>query len=85
MSDPSDTKIDLKARDFANPMYEASTSDSLEVLPSSSNSQFNSSNIAILPTTVVQSSSPQITIKQYDPNSEDSGKDTQTLVNEADC
>ena len=44
------------------------------------------SSVAVLsPSSVVQRSSPQIQIRQFDANVEDSGKDTQTLVNEADC
>jgi low density lipoprotein-related protein 2 len=77
---PPDTKIDLKSqRDFSNPMFEAGGPDD------GSTSTPSQSNIAVLPTTILQRSSPQIQIRQFDPNAEDSGKDTQTLVNEADC
>lgn len=44
------------------------------------------SSVAVLsPSAILQRSSPQIQIRQFDPNADDSGKDTQTLVNEADC
>jgi len=74
---PPETKVDLKTRDFSNPMFDAEPGDAAGA---------GSSSAAVLsPSAILQRSSPQIQIRQFDPNSEDSGKDTQTLVNEADC
>jgi low density lipoprotein-related protein 2 len=78
VSEHPESKIDMKTRDFSNPMFEA-------VEQQQSGSSTSPPPIAILPpSSVVQRSSPQIQIRQFEP-SEDTGKDTQNLVDEFDC
>jgi len=66
--------ISEKGGDFSNPLYEQSGSETTK-------------SVAILPpSAVLERSSPQIQIREFDVVTEDSGKDTQSLVtNDSQC
>lgn len=66
--------VKSEASDFTNPVYDA---------VNSGGSSSSAGAAAIIPTSVIQRSSPQIHIRQFDAVEEDSGKDTQNLILEA--
>ena len=79
-SSSQQTKSDSSDFDFTNPVYDAVNNPT----PSSSSGGGGGGGAAaIIPTSVIQRSSPQIHIRQFDAVEEDSGKDTQNLILEA--
>jgi low density lipoprotein-related protein 2 len=90
-----DNKYDLstssatKSRDFSNPMYDAIEQSQTDVSGShlvekgSVQSGSAEARAAVLtPSSVIQRSSPQIQVRQFDAMDDDTGKDTQNLVME---